>query len=236
MAFKTKPFCRYSIYALAMLLLLLFNGSSGAAEPYTHVVIIDPAHGGDDSGVTADKFKEKDLTLQLATMIRQEARKISKLDVKLVRASDKTISNEERVNSISSLKGDCIISLHANASFGNKATGYEIYFPGFQQEVSVSQDPSPIIRDMTRNKSLNDAVRLAQNIQAGLEKVLPRKGRGLRDAPSPLLDKLAIPGLVVEMGFATNPDDRKKMNHSETQKAIVNAILNGLQEYFSTLP
>ena len=89
---------------------------------------------------------------------------------------------------------------------------------------------------MARNKSLNDSVRLAQQIQSGLETVLPRKGRGLRDAPSPLLDGLTIPGLVVEIGFATHPDDRKKLTEPETQKAIANAVVKGLQNYFSSLP
>jgi len=51
-----------------------------------------------------------------------------------------------------------------------------------------------------------------------------------------LLDGLSIPGLVVEIGFATHPDDRKKLTEPETQKAIANALIKGLQNYFSSLP
>ena len=85
---------------------------------------------------------------------------------------------------------------------------------------------------MAKNKHLNDSVRLAQQIQAGLDKVFPRKGRGLRDAPSPLLDGLNVPGLVVELGFATNPEERKRLVEEETQLAVARALLKGLQGYF----
>jgi len=134
------------------------------------------------------------------------------------------------------MKADCLLSLHVNAGFGKKSTGYEIYFPGFRQVASGGGESSPIIKDMARNKSLNDSVRLAQQIQSGLETVFPRKGRGLRDAPSPLLDGLTIPGLVVEIGFATHTEDRKKLTEPETQRAIASAMVKGLQDYFSKMP
>ena len=89
---------------------------------------------------------------------------------------------------------------------------------------------------MVKTRHLNDSVRLAQHIQAGLETVFPRKGRGLRDAPIPLLDGLAIPGLVVEIGFMTNPEERKKLSDNETQRAVARALLNGLRAYFPKAP
>jgi N-acetylmuramoyl-L-alanine amidase len=89
---------------------------------------------------------------------------------------------------------------------------------------------------MARNTALNDSVRLAQRIQFALEKVFPRKGRGLRDAPSPLLDGLIIPGLVVEIGFATDPDDRKRLTDEQTQRAVARALVTGLRDYFRKTP
>ncbi len=89
---------------------------------------------------------------------------------------------------------------------------------------------------MAKNRSLNDSVRLAQQIQAALETVFPRKGRGLRDAPSPLLSGLTIPGLVVEVGFATNPEERKQLTGEETQRAVARALVKGLRDYFRKAP
>jgi N-acetylmuramoyl-L-alanine amidase len=129
-----------------------------------------------------------------------------------------------------------VISLHVNAGFGKKASGFEVYFPGFRQNAPEKGDSSPVLKDMVKNRSLNDSVRLAQQIQASLETVFPRKGRGLRDAPDPLLDGLTIPGLIVEVGFATNPEDRQKLTGEETQRAVARALVKGLRDYFRKAP
>ncbi|MCX5818414.1 MAG: N-acetylmuramoyl-L-alanine amidase [Deltaproteobacteria bacterium] len=209
---------------------------AGAQQKNAYLVLIDPAHGGGDPGVVSDKLREKDLTMNIALLIRQEAQKKPGLQVQLTRSADRGMTIAERVKAAETMKADCLLSLHVNAGFGKKSTGYEIYFPGFRQAVSGGGDSSPIIKDMARNKSLNDSVRLAQQIQSGLETVFPRKGRGLRDAPSPLLDGLTIPGLVVEIGFATHPDDRKKLTEPETQRAIASAVVKGLQNFISKAP
>jgi N-acetylmuramoyl-L-alanine amidase len=237
MAFMNGWFVKYGMLALTMLLICLNPmAGSGAPRQNPYLIVIDAAHGGEDTGVVSDKLREKDLTLNMALMVREEAQKMPDLHVQLTRSTDREMTIAERVKAVGTMKAECLISFHINAGFGKKATGYEIYFPGFRQTASEGGDSSPILKDMARNKSLNNSVTLAQEIQSGLETVFPRKGRGLRDAPSPLLDGLAIPGLVVEVGFATHPDDRKKLNDPETQKAIANAIVNGLQKYFSSMP
>jgi N-acetylmuramoyl-L-alanine amidase len=52
---------------------------------------------------------------------------------------------------------------------------------------------------------------IQQLIQKNMGKVFPRKSRGLRDSAVPSLEGLSIPAVVVEIGFATNPEDRKKI-------------------------
>ena len=221
---------------MAIILCCLFAMTAAAAQPNRHTVLIDPAHGGEDTGVVSDKLREKDLTMNLALLIRQEARKTADLQVHLTRNADRKMTIAERINAVGAVKSDCLISLHVNAGFGKKATGYEVYFPGFRQTVAGGGDSAAILKDMEKNKNLNDSVRLAQQIQSSLEKVFPRKGRGLRDAPSPLLDGLNVPGLVVEIGFATNPEDRKSLNEEETQRAVAQALVRGLQAYFQKGP
>lgn len=214
---------------------LLFTGLSplpAGAQQNRYTVLIDPAHGGDEVGVIADKLYEKDLNLQLALLILQEAKKMVNFNVLLTRSADKTMTVSERSKAIGEVKPDCLVSLHVNAGFGKKAAGYEVYFPGFRPTVAGGGDPTIILKDMEKNRYLNDSVRLAQKIQASLETVFPRKGRGLRDAPSPLLDALNLPGLIVEVGFATQAEDRKKLTDEETQEAVARALLKGLRDYF----
>jgi N-acetylmuramoyl-L-alanine amidase len=85
---------------------------------------------------------------------------------------------------------------------------------------------------MARNKYLNDSVKLAQLIQKNMDKVFPRKSRGLRDSHVPALEGLLIPAVVVEIGFATNPEDRKKIVNASTQAAIAHALCQSIKDFF----
>ena len=232
-----KGTMKCGIIAVALLVGgLLLAGGAGAADPAAHAVLIDPGHGGDDAGVVADKIREKELTMNIALLVRQEAQKVAGLDVRLTRSADRGMTVGERAKAATSQKTDCVLSLHVNAGFGKQASGYEIYFPGFSQTVTGGRDAQPILKDMARNQSLNDSVRLAQSIQNQLETVFPRQGRGLRDAPSPFLDEISVPGLVIEIGFSTSPEDRKKLTDGDTQRAVAKAIVKGLAEYFKKGP
>ena len=237
MVFMDRKLARYGLAAVMILLscwVPLTGEGAPRQDPY--VVLIDPAHGGGDSGTVSDKVREKDLTMSIALLIRQEAQKKPGLHVQLTRTSDKGMTIAERIKAAAAVKADCLISLHVNAGLGKKSSGYEIYFPGFQQSASGGGDSSAIIKDMARNKSLNDSVRLAQQLQSSLDNMFPRKGRGLRDGPSPLLEGLSIPGLVVEIGFITNSEDRNKLNEPETQRNLARALVKGLQDSLRNAP
>jgi N-acetylmuramoyl-L-alanine amidase len=227
---------RQWIITLLVLLIGLVPIEGAGAQANRHIVLIDPAHGGEEAGVVSDKLREKDLTMNLALLVQQEAKQKANFDVQLTRSEDRNITTAERRKTVLALKPDCLLSLHINAGFGKKATGYEVYFPGFQQTIVGGSESAAILKDMEKNRYLNDSVRLAQALQAGLDTLFPRQGRGLRDAPSPLLDGLTIPGVVVELGFATHPEDRKKLTEEKTQRAIARALVEGLLIYFQKAP
>ncbi len=85
---------------------------------------------------------------------------------------------------------------------------------------------------MARNKSLNDSIRLAQLIQKNMDGVFPRKSRGIRDASVPVLEGLSIPAVLVEIGFATNPEDRKKMTDGNTQNSVARALYQSIKDFY----
>ncbi len=236
MQFMDRRLLRYGFIVSLLLIACLLPLRGESAQQNRHAVLIDPAHGGEDAGVVADKLREKDLTLNLALKVREEAQKGENLLVRLTRSTDRAMSIAERIKMAGDFHPECLISLHVNAGFGKQAGGYEVYFPGFRQNASREEGSTPILKDMAKNRSLNESVRLAQAIQAALDTVFPRKGRGLRDAPSPLLSGVTIPGLVVEVGFATNPEERKSLTGEETQRAVARALVKGLREYFLKTP
>lgn len=225
-----------SIALLIILMLLLTPASllmAQSGQP-KRLVIIDAAHGGEDGGViVTDKIREKQVTLTLSQLLQKALSKDPDIQVKMTRISDKTASIDERHKIANTAPaGALFISLHVNAGFGKNATGYEIYFPGFKTVPEDKGDSKAILRDMVKNKSLNESVRFAQILQRNMEKVFPRKGRGLRDAPMPILNELTLAAVVLEMGFATNVDDRKKVIDEKTQQAIVEVLSKSIREFF----
>lgn len=221
---------------LAFLLFFLIPSSLTMAQSgqKKRFVIIDAAHGGIDGGVSVtDKVREKDITLILSQLLQKELAKMPGIQVQMTRTSDKTLSSADRRKIAAEAPTDALfISLHLNAGFGKNATGYELYFPGFKTAPEDKGGSKAILKDMVMNKSLNDSVRFAQVIQRNMEQVFPRKGRGLRDAPMPILSDLTMTAVVLEIGFATHVDDRKKIMDVKTQQAIAQALSKGIRDYF----
>jgi N-acetylmuramoyl-L-alanine amidase len=223
--------------ALLTILVILFTPLSllmaQSGQP-KRLVIIDAAHGGADGGViVTDKARERQVTLALSQLLQKELAKDPDIQVRMTRTADKAISIDERRKIANAAPaGALFISLHVNAGFGKNATGYEIYFPGFKSAPEDKGGSKAILKDMVKNRSLNDSVRFAQILQRNMETVFPRKGRGLRDAPMPILNDLTLAAVVLETGFATNVDDRKKVMDEKTQQAIVEALSKSIKEFF----
>jgi N-acetylmuramoyl-L-alanine amidase len=201
-----------------------------------YLVVIDPGHGGGDLGVKlSETLNEKDVTLAIALAMQRELSGGKNIQVRLTRNTDRLMSTRERIDAVKGSKADLFLSIHVNAGFGNSATGYELYFPGFEGNAPETNGKGDILRNMAKNGFLNNSVLFAQNLKKNLEGVFPRKGRGLREAPVPVLQGLTIPAVVVEIGFATNPEDKKKLADENVQKAVAQALGRGIQQYFAGL-
>ena len=199
------------------------------AQTSKHCIIIDPAHGGDDSGVIGvDKIEEKDITLAIAKNIQKELANEADLEVILTRDSDKTISLSDRKKKISSANPALVLSIHTNAGFSKTASGYELYYPGFKENDETKHEKSAA----RKNNYLNDTVKFARIVQKNLDILFPRKGRGLREASNPINVELQIPVLVVEVGFVTNQDEKKKISNEKTSAEIAKALAKSIKAFF----
>ncbi len=200
------------------------------AQSARRVVLIDPGHGGSDAGVkVGEKASEKDVTLAVALLVKK-ALSGSGIEVLLTRTTDASLSAAERAKAAASAKPDLVLSLHVNAGFDKKARGFEVWFPGFQSAAGNGGDSKAILKDMAKNQYLNESVRLARAIEKNLSTVFPKANRGLREAPIPLLEGLAVPAVVVEIGFATHPEEGKRLLEDATRQAIAAALAKSIRE------
>jgi N-acetylmuramoyl-L-alanine amidase len=204
-----------------------------SAAPKKHVIVIDPAHGGQDTGIMlTDKVAEKDITLAVAQALRKELVKENNLEVILIRDSDKEVSLEDRKKNIAKIKPDFVLSLHTNAGFGKSASGFELYYQELNKDVIKEKKKAKSDVPQEKNKYLNDSVRLARIIQENLNTLFPRKGRGLRKADLPVIEGLFVPAVVVEMSFATNPEDKKKLLSVNIQTEIARVLAKSIKSFY----
>jgi N-acetylmuramoyl-L-alanine amidase len=201
------------------------------------VVVIDPGHGGKDEGVPVGRnVFEKDITLNIAKVIKKDLEGSKQVMVKLTRVADADLDIGDRVRSAIKTDADLFVSLHVNAGFGKTSTGFEIYFPGFRAP-NVSgeggEGSRALVKDLVRTGYLNESARFAQIARRNLEKVFPRMDRGLREGPVLALKALSIPSVVIEIGFSTSRDEKKKLSEDSVQTAVADALSESIREYFS---
>lgn len=241
-----RPVNLHKVAIQALITLIIIGGITllpGRSDAFPQArsqyqVVIDPGHGGTDSGVRITGIAaEKDLTLIIAFLVKQELEKLGQVTVWLTRTSDKTMSKEERSRFITSVKPDIAVSIHLNAGFGKSASGFEVYFSGFGNQVGIQKsndknEAGNIVKDMAANKYLNESVRLARLILKDQEIVFPRKGRGLREALLPLQESIGVPYVLLEVGFATQEEERKKIMEESTRQAVAQALAHSIQAHF----
>jgi N-acetylmuramoyl-L-alanine amidase len=221
------------ILSLSFLALIICGIMDLSAAPKKHVIVIDPAHGGQDKGIELrGEIAEKNITLAVAQAVRKELAKENNLEVVLTRDSDKEVSLDDRKKNIAKIKPDFVLSLHTNAGFGQSAAGFELYYQELSNDITKEKKTAKGDAWQEKNKSFNDSVKMAKIIQENLNTLFPRKGRGLRKADLPVIDGLFVPAVSVEMSFATNPEDKKKLLSGDTQTEIAKALARSIKSFY----
>lgn len=220
----------FRLFVLALIALCIAAPSWARDSAGKYLVVLDPGHGGIDKGVRiSGDVSESDITYAVAQFVREDLEKAG-ISVKLTRTGDGA-SLTDRIKIANAPATDLFLSIHVNAGFGNEASGYELYFPGFSSSPASDNDSKDIVKDMVKTQNLNESVRLARVVQKNLEPVLPRKDRGLREAPIRI--QPGIPALAIEIGFATNPAEKKQITSRDTQKKLAAALAKSIQEFKS---
>jgi len=228
-----------------------FVESQAATKGILKTIVIDPGHGGEDTGAIGPTgIKEKDVNLNIAKELEKLI--IQRVDaiVLLTRTDDTFVSLDERTNVANKNNADIFISIHVNASYRKGAGGVETYFLSFDAsdedakraaafENAVASfenkavktnidDLKTILMDMAQTSVLNESSQFAEIVQENLCKVLKVENRGIKQAPFIVLVGAAMPAVLVEVGFISNANEEKRLTEKETQRTIAEAILKSI--------
>jgi N-acetylmuramoyl-L-alanine amidase len=214
-------------------------------------IVLDPGHGGGDEGARGGDIVEKNLTLRLARLLRAKLQAALPVRVVLTRDEDADLPLETRSALANQLKAELFVSLHLNSSFGHTATGAETYFLSLDasderaqraadeaNQATTAGDPLTdlqlILWDMAQTRHLAESQRLASLIQQELNVTLGLRDRGVKQAPFVVLMGAAMPAVLVEFGFLSNPDEVERLEDPEYQNRLAEALTRALVRYRAT--
>jgi N-acetylmuramoyl-L-alanine amidase len=199
------------------------------------VVVLDPGHGGEDSGAMCGAVMEKDLTLDVALRAELLLRSTGIRTV-LTRADDRYVSLAERAAAGNGEEHSLFVSIHFNDGERSAASGVETYFaerqsptgPGIFAWLSFLQpaESKPL---------LGKSESLARFLQSALVDRTRAVNRGTKSAQFYVIANVRNPAALVEGGFITNPADVTKLTTANYREAIAAAIADGIHHYQEAL-
>jgi N-acetylmuramoyl-L-alanine amidase len=200
------------------------------------VVVLDPGHGGQDSGAMCGSVMEKDLTLDVARRAEMLLR-ASGYHTVLTRDSDRYLSLADRAAVGNDEDNSLFVSIHFNDGERAGPSGVETYFaerqrttrPGLLSWLGFFRPVTQAQPLLTKSESL------ARFLQTALVERTRAVDRGTKTAQFYVIRNVRHPAALVEGGFITNPADVTKLTTAEYRQQIASAITEGIHHYREVL-
>lgn len=242
---------------------MLFQGVLGWSQTAKFKVILDAGHGGKDFGAVYHGSIEKNIALKTALKVGEILEKDPQIEVVYTRRSDVFVELQQRANIANKSKGSIFVSMHCNANKNEAASGNETYVMGITRNaanlavakhenevVSLEADykikydgydpksPESVIGiNILQEEYLDQSIELADKVQQFFTKKTSNKNRGVKQAGFLVLRQIAMPRVLIEMGFISNKQEGAFLNSAAGQdklaEAIAGSIINYKKEFFA---
>ncbi len=208
------------------------------------VVVLDPGHGGSDSGASGNGLREKDLTLKIAQYAKQELEKYAGVTVYLTRTSDGYVGLKDRATYAKSVNADIFVSLHINSNKSTSPNGAGIYYPNRNYNASFSDIgnglATKIISKLTAlglntwRSDVGGIIREDECKDPDEEYMYPDGSHGDYHSVIRNCKKEGIPAILVEHAFISNASDASNyLSSDEKLKKLGVADAQGIAEYYN---
>jgi N-acetylmuramoyl-L-alanine amidase len=199
------------------------------------LVVIDPGHGGQDSGTTKTGMVEKELTLDLAQRLQRQLHERG-LATLLTRTDDSYVSLQNRT-AIANDQQECVfVSIHFDEAGRAAATGVETFYAAHR--ITLPERVASWLPFLQRTSSEPPNVEsqsLAAFIQESLVAHTQAVNRGTRPQQFYVIANVRHPAVLVEGGFLTNKEDVAKLANHDYREQMATAISEGIVRYRDTL-
>ena len=177
-------------------------------KPFT--LVLDAGHGGKKNGFNIDGIKEKDLTLSIANKIKKVANSKG-INVLLTRDGDEDVAINHRLK----LKGDFFLSLHVNQATNSDRNGIEMM-------LSHPENTTESLKSVRMSNEIYNSLKILEGIK------IDSKPKYLNFV---VLKNNVMPGMLLQLGFISNKNDKKFVTNDENQTKLAIAIIDAVNSY-----
>src|SRR5881296_745940 len=220
-------------------------------------IVLDAGHGGHDSGAVGPTgLMEKDLVLDVTRRVGKLVEERLGIRVRFTRDADHFVTLRDRTSFANRERADLFVSIHANAHRETATDGVETYFLSSEATDSAARQVAAaengvvqlesaagrgnggktdivrmILWDLAQSEFQMESSRLAEVVHDSMTQSLRISNRGVKQAGFYVLGGAAMPAILIEIGFVTNPREEKRLKDTRYRDEIARAILTGLTEY-----
>ena len=223
-----------------------WRGDDAVANPAGVAVVIDPGHGGGDSGAVAHGMVEKDLNLDVGLRVARALRAHG-VGVHLTREDDHFVPLPDRVRQANALPGAIFVSIHFNDASGDgkaiaRASGIETFYSENKDAPPSGWVWTSLLGGGTRGPAPGDAAAwavregqtLADSIQGSLISGTAATNRGIKERGLYVTRRVLGPAVLVEGGFVSHPAEARLLGDAAYRQKLADSVAAGILRYLET--
>lgn len=207
-----------------------FAPAAPAGPRVVRMIVLDPGHGGGDAGAVHGDIQEKHLTLAIARRLAPELQRRLGCRVVLTRADDRSLTQHERAERANRERADLVISIHVDAFPSPRAAGVRAWVPPATMAEPDRVSPRLLTLLPWRDAAAEFAV-TSRSVAEAVTGLLELRGMGpvqVRERMPVALLGVHAPGMMLECGVLTSPEDRARLASDEGIAQLAGVIADGV--------
>ena len=220
------------------------------------LVVIDPGHGGIDSGaVSKAKTEEKTVVLDFGLILRDMLEATGRYEVEMTRDDDSFVTLKDRIRVARKHEADLFIAIHADTVRGQSARGATVYtlsekasdaeadalaqkenradIIGGVDLGGESEEITDILIDLAQRETKNHSMFFAKRAVGELKSMTRMTGQPLRSAGFMVLKAPDVPSILIELGYLSSREDEALLTSEAWQRKIAGALNKAIDGYFA---
>ncbi len=223
------------------------------------LVMIDPGHGGEDSGARGKRTYEKDVVLQISKKLKRLIDAQPGMRAELTRTGDYYVKLRKRSGLARQKRADLFISVHADGFTNPRARGASVYALSLRGATSetakilankenlsdlaggvnlADKDDllAGVLLDLSMSSTVNQSISFGREVLDELKKIGKVHSRRVEQAGFVVLKSPDVPSILVETAYITNPQEENLLRSNKHQNKIAKAVMAGIKRFLAKSP